>query len=42
MGNVWRAPRPGKRQGMRVMFSAWLFLIGTGLVYFTVIGLTHH
>ena len=27
---------------MRVMFFTWLPLIATGLVFYTVIGLTHH
>jgi len=27
---------------MRVMFITYLVVIVTGLVYFTVIGLTHH
>jgi hypothetical protein len=40
-------PVENRRRGyqppeMRAMFVGWLLLIGTGLVYFTVIGLTHH
>jgi hypothetical protein len=27
---------------MRVMFLTWLTLIAAGLVFYTVIGLTHH
>jgi hypothetical protein len=27
---------------MRVMFVTWLTLIAAGLVFYTVIGLTHH
>jgi hypothetical protein len=38
------APRDGLGwdRRMRVMFFGWLLLIATGLVYFSVIGLTHH
>jgi hypothetical protein len=32
-----RTPPP-----MRVMFFTWLTLIATGLVFYTVIGLSHH
>ena len=28
--------------GMRVMFWTWIGLIATGLVFYTVIGLTHN
>jgi hypothetical protein len=28
--------------GMRVMFWTWITLIGAGLVFYSVIGLTHH
>jgi hypothetical protein len=28
--------------GVRAMFAVWTVLILTGLVYFSVIGLTHH
>jgi hypothetical protein len=32
----------GIQHGMRAMFITYLVVIVTGLVYFTVIGLTHH
>jgi hypothetical protein len=32
----------GRRPGVRTMFFAYLTLTVAGLVYFTVIGLTHH
>jgi hypothetical protein len=28
--------------GMRVIFWTWITLIAAGLVFYTVIGLTHH
>jgi hypothetical protein len=28
--------------GMRVLFFTWLTLIAAGLVFYTVIGLSHH
>jgi hypothetical protein len=28
--------------GMRVMFWTWITLIAAGLVFYSVIGLTHH
>jgi hypothetical protein len=27
---------------MRVMFATWLTLIAAGLIFYTVIGLSHH
>ena len=35
-------PSRGRRGRMRAVFFAYLAVIITGLVYFTVIGLTHH
>jgi hypothetical protein len=43
MGMVaWRPPRQLSPAEMRAMFACWVLLIGAGLVYFSVIGLTHH
>jgi hypothetical protein len=52
MGNLGIPPRitgnglaelvPGKRPGVRIMFATWLVLIGSGLVLYTIIGLSHH
>ena len=44
LASVREAPRegPGMTARMRVMFLTWLILIATGLVFYTVIGLTHH
>jgi hypothetical protein len=37
------APRLREGEGrMRVMFVTWLTLIAAGLVFYAVIGLTHH
>jgi hypothetical protein len=40
-----RIRRGAEREGtprMRAMFVTWLTLIAAGLVYYTVIGLSHH
>jgi hypothetical protein len=29
-------------RAMRTMFVTWALIIGVGLAYFTVVGLTHH
>jgi len=36
------ATRPGRELAMRVLFFGWLVLIAAGLVFYSVIGLTHN
>ena len=33
---------PGRDIAMRVLFFGWLLLIATGLVFYSVIGLSHN
>jgi len=35
-------PRAGRTPRMRVMFFTWLTLITAGIVFYSVIGLSHH
>jgi hypothetical protein len=32
----------GKASGVRLMFALWVTLIAAGIVFYSVIGLSHH
>jgi hypothetical protein len=36
-----KAPPRGYGAGMRLMFFTWIVLITAGIVFFSVVGLTH-